>query len=176
LSSEIILDRSIPSLKREPNGVEAVAILLEGMQRFLNLDNNMNSEQLAETANLIIEEYPHFKIPDIAVFCNGVKVGRYVKLYNRISGAIIFEGLKAFDAERLQVIHEARRKEQEQRATEQDKLDIEAVLRSYKNAPKEAEQKRKEAEERAERWNKHRSENKDKILEHITKNPKPLGE
>ena len=129
----------------------------------------MSGEQLAETAHLIISQYGHFKVPDIAVFCNGVKIGNYVKVFNRLNGQIIFEGLAAFDQERLTKIQDARKAEQQRRAGELDESDCDGWLDMsaiYERAREDQREKMEQQQGRSEKWAKHRAINKDEILKH----------
>jgi len=151
VSTEWIFDKDVLSIKKQPNAKQAIALMLGNMQNFLNIDNPMSVEQLAETAHLIISQYPHFKVPDIAVFCNGVKVGNYVKVFNRLNGQIIFQGLAVFDQERLTKIQDARKAEQQRRAGELDKSDCDGwvdMTAIYERAREEQREKMKEREQR----------------------------
>ena len=77
-----------------------VVILLSEVVGFFNASNTMNDAQVAMTTDLIIEEYPYFKIDDLKLaFRNGMK-GRYGEIYNRLDGSVIMRWLKQYNQER----------------------------------------------------------------------------
>lgn len=77
-----------------------VVILLSEVVGFFNASNTMNDAQVAMTTDLIIEEYPYFKIDDLKlVFRNAMK-GRYGEIYNRLDGSVIMRWLKQYNQER----------------------------------------------------------------------------
>lgn len=77
-----------------------VVILLSEVVGFFNASNTMNDTQVAITTDLIIEEYPYFKIDDLKLaFRNGMK-GKYGEIYNRLDGSVIMGWLKQYNRER----------------------------------------------------------------------------
>lgn len=77
-----------------------VVILLSEIVDFFNSSNTMNDSQVATTTDLIIEEYPYFKIDDLKLaFRNGIK-GKYGEIYNRLDGSVIMGWLKQYNRER----------------------------------------------------------------------------
>lgn len=77
-----------------------VVILLSEIVDFFNSSNTMNDSQVATTTDLIIEEYPYFKIDDLKLaFRNGMK-GKYGEIYNRLDGSVIMGWLKQYNRER----------------------------------------------------------------------------
>lgn len=96
---------------------------------FIGRRNTMNDTQVAETAMLILEEFPKLKIDDIALFFRYCKTSHFGKLYD-INGATIFEWINTYCKERgeyeyqlLQVREKQRQDELErQRQAEWDAL------------------------------------------------------
>lgn len=128
-----------------------VQALLVNMQEGLNIDKPMTIAQLDECAEEIVRQYPHFKIQDIHVFCNGCKFGRYGKVYNRLNGQILFEWLAEFDQERILKIQSDRRKEQDERAGKLDESDCDKWMDMsmiYERAREEQREKVKKRNQR----------------------------
>ena len=66
---------------------------------FMGRRNTMNDEQVAETAELMLEEYPDLKFDDIALFFRNCKLSRYGKLYD-LNGAALLDWLREYKSER----------------------------------------------------------------------------
>lgn len=82
---------------------------------FFNVGKTMSDRQIAQTIDLIMEDYFEYK-PDFFVLCfNRAKKGAYGKSFDRIDGQIIFEWLAQFEYEYLSEIEEGRAKEKKLR-------------------------------------------------------------
>lgn len=82
---------------------------------FVGRRNTMNDEQAAETATLILDEYPTLKMDDIALFFRQCKLARYGKLYD-LNGATLLDWLNIYRQERGAAeykLYEKQRKAQE---------------------------------------------------------------
>lgn len=77
-----------------------VVILLSEVVSFFNASNTMNDSQVAMTTDLIIEEYPYFKIDDLKLAFRNAMKGRYGEIYNRLDGSVIMQWLKQYNHER----------------------------------------------------------------------------
>lgn len=77
-----------------------VVILLSEVVDFFNASNTMNDSQVAVTTDLIIEEYPYFKIDDLKLAFRNAMKGRYGEIYNRLDGSVIMGWLKQYNRER----------------------------------------------------------------------------
>lgn len=77
-----------------------VVILLSEVVDFFNASNTMNDSQVAITTDLIIEEYPYFKIDDLKLCFRNAMKGRYGEIYNRLDGSVIMNWLKQYNQER----------------------------------------------------------------------------
>lgn len=60
----------------------------------------MSAVQVAQTADLVIEEFYYLKPDDLKLCFTKAKKGAYGKLYDRIDGQIILEWLRQYDQER----------------------------------------------------------------------------
>lgn len=77
-----------------------VVILLSEVVDFFNASNTMNDSQVAITTDLIIEEYPYFKIDDLKLAFRNAMKGRYGEIYNRLDGSVIMGWLNQYNCER----------------------------------------------------------------------------
>lgn len=77
-----------------------VVILLSEVVDFFNASNTMNDSQVAITTDLIIEEYPYFKIDDLKLAFRNAMKGRYGEIYNRLDGSVIMGWLNQYNRER----------------------------------------------------------------------------
>lgn len=90
-------------IKKE-QGIESVKdiiiIELAKCVTFFHVTEQMSTPQIEETVSLIIEEYYYFKPEDFVLCFNNAKKGKYGNVFNRIDGAVIFEWLNKYQAER----------------------------------------------------------------------------
>lgn len=100
-----------PSIARinmvhERAAYDTLVFLIADVVEFLNVGNTMNSAQTLQTAKLILEdvETKNLKPDDFKVCFDNAKRGIYGKSYNRIDGQIIFEWLRAYCLERMDVV------------------------------------------------------------------------
>lgn len=63
---------------------------------FVNVGNNMRQEQLADVAEMILDDYYFLNIADIKLFFYRCKKGDYGVLYNRLDGQLILEYLEKY--------------------------------------------------------------------------------
>lgn len=77
-----------------------VVILLSEVVGFYNASNTMNDAQVAITTDLIIEEYPYFKIDDLKLAFRNAMKGRYGEIYNRLDGSVVMGWLRQYNKER----------------------------------------------------------------------------
>lgn len=105
-SVDDVFASSVPSLGmlvREIGEVRTravVVLLLDEVVSFFNASNTMEDTQVAFTTDMIIEEYPYFKIDDLKLALrNGMK-GKYGEIYNRLDGSVVMAWLRKYDWER----------------------------------------------------------------------------
>lgn len=78
----------------------AVVLLLADALEFFNATETMSDIQVAMTVDLIMEEYPYFKMDDLKLcFKNAMKM-KYGRIYNRIDGQVIMSWLREYNKER----------------------------------------------------------------------------
>lgn len=66
---------------------------------FVGRRNTMNDEQVAQTAALLIDEYPQLKFDDVAYFFRQCKLAHFGTLYD-LNGAVLLDWLHTFLVER----------------------------------------------------------------------------
>lgn len=82
--------------------------LITDVALFFEVGKNMGGEQVRQTADLILEDYSHFKPEDFKLCFNRAKKGHYGKLYDRLDGQIVMGWLMDYDKERdseIEAIH-----------------------------------------------------------------------
>ena len=63
--------------------------VLNDLIDFFNVGKSIGAVQVAQTVDLIIDEYYFFKPDDFKLCFNRAKKGLYGKVYDRIDGAVI---------------------------------------------------------------------------------------
>jgi hypothetical protein len=95
-------------LKKQEGEVVAKAILvkiLSNLISFFNVGKSMNDAQVAQTVELILDDYYYLKLEDFKVCFDGMKKGKYLggtngKLFDRLDGQIILQGIAEYAEER----------------------------------------------------------------------------
>lgn len=96
----------------------AIVYAITDLAMFLNLgkERNMTGQQIAQTAEMILQKYNYLKLDDLKLCFNNAKQGVYGKIYDRLDGQVIFEFLNAYsdsravEAERLNLLAHDRHK------------------------------------------------------------------
>lgn len=74
--------------------------VLNDLIDFFNVGKSMSAVQVAQTADLVIEEFYYLKPDDFKLCFTQAKKGIYGKLYDRIDGQVILEWLHRYDQDR----------------------------------------------------------------------------
>lgn len=74
--------------------------VLNDLINFFNVGKSMSAVQVAQTADLVIEEFYYLKPDDFKLCFTQAKKGIYGKLYDRIDGQVILEWLHRYDQDR----------------------------------------------------------------------------
>ena len=74
--------------------------ILNDLLDFFSVGKTMGAVQVAQTADLIIEEYYFLKPDDFKLCFSRAKKGLYGKVYDRIDGQVIFDWLNTYEKER----------------------------------------------------------------------------
>lgn len=86
--------------------VYLLTMMISEVVLFLNVGKNMNAAQIKMTIDLILgdTELKNLKPVDFKVVCDGIKKGKYGKLYDRFDGQCFLELLYSYSAEKLAII------------------------------------------------------------------------
>jgi hypothetical protein len=74
--------------------------MMDACQQYFNLQQPMNAQQLALTAELILEDYYYLRVDELQVCFRMAMKGEFGPLYNRIDGQVFFEWIKKFMSKR----------------------------------------------------------------------------
>jgi hypothetical protein len=89
------------------NGIEsaraAIVFLVADLIEFFNTGETMSDVQIATTIDLIIEEYPYFKMDDLKLCFKNAMKQKYGRVYNRLDGAMIMGWLQQYNKDRCMV-------------------------------------------------------------------------
>jgi len=85
-------------------GVRALlSYAISDLVDFFNLGKTMTAEQIAQTVELIIEEFGILKIDDFKLCFSRAKKGYYGQVYDRLDGQIILLWLNTYTENRLNI-------------------------------------------------------------------------
>lgn len=129
-----------------------LSFLIADVTEFLNVGKTMNAAQIIQTAELIISDHEtkNLKPDDFKICFNKAKTGFYGKNYDRVDGQVIFEWLRAYVAERMDLREQMSIKEHSQRLKDEETSEIvnsegqQKVIEILKDAIKVAEEVKKE--------------------------------
>jgi len=83
-------------------GIRALIVYaITDLISYFNIGKVMSAEQVAQTTDLIIEEYSQLKIDDFKLCFNRAKKGEYGQVYDRLDGQVIFGWLEKYAIERF---------------------------------------------------------------------------
>ena len=103
---EILATKTSPTLaeirkdKSQQATVNIMVAMMDACQQYFNLQQPMNAQQLALTAELILEDYYYLRVDELQVCFRMAMKGEFGPLYNRIDGQVFFEWIKKFMAKR----------------------------------------------------------------------------
>lgn len=92
-------------LEVEQIGARAVvSILLREVVEFFNVGKTMNDTQVAMTCDIIIDNYPEYRLEDFKLCFRNAMALKYGKLFDRLDGGIIMEWLSKYTKERNEYV------------------------------------------------------------------------
>ena len=74
--------------------------MMDMCQQYFNLQQPMNAQQLALTAELMLEDYYYLRVDELQVCFRMAMKGEFGPVYNRIDGQIFFEWIRKFMTKR----------------------------------------------------------------------------
>lgn len=74
--------------------------MMDMCQQYFNLQQPMNAQQLALTAELMLEDYYYLRVDELQVCFRMAMKGEFGPVYNRIDGQVFFEWIRKFMTKR----------------------------------------------------------------------------
>lgn len=81
-----------------------ISILLKEVVEFFNVGKTMNDTQVAMTCDIIIDNYPEYRLEDFKLCFRSAMALKYGKLFDRLDGGIIMEWLSRYTKERNEYV------------------------------------------------------------------------
>lgn len=96
-------------------------IQLNNLSEFAGCKEKLKPYQIVELAQMIIDDYPHYKLTEFMLFFQRFKRCEYGKFYGAVDPMIILQALATFNDERGMVLDRVRIREQGEQERERDK-------------------------------------------------------
>jgi hypothetical protein len=89
--------------KSQQATIAVMVAMMDSCQQYFNLQQPMNAQQLALTAELMLEDYYYLRVDELQICFRMAMKGEFGPVYNRIDGQVFFEWLKKFMGKRQSV-------------------------------------------------------------------------
>jgi hypothetical protein len=106
---EILVAKTSPTFaelrknKSQQATIAVMVAMMDSCQQYFNLQQPMNAQQLALTAELMLEDYYYLRVDELQVCFRMAMKGEFGPVYNRIDGQVFFEWIKKFMGKRQSV-------------------------------------------------------------------------
>lgn len=110
-------------------------IQLNNLSEFAGCKEKLTTAQIAETAAMILDGYPHYKLTEFMLFFQRFKRCEYGKFYGAVDPMVILQALATFSEQRIRAIEERNQAERDEQKREQDKADQELRQRYTDRVP-----------------------------------------
>lgn len=94
-----------PDIVGENNKMIVIQMLID-LNQFASVSRKMSSDQIAETVNMLLDEYPRLSLQEYQVFFNRIKSGKFGQLYDSLDGIKIMVFMKEFYNDMVNAYHE----------------------------------------------------------------------
>lgn len=94
-----------PDIVSENNKIVVIQMLID-LNQFASVSRKMSSDQIAETVNMLLDEYPRLSLQEYQVFFNRIKSGKFGQLYDSLDGIKIMVFMKEYYTDILNAYHE----------------------------------------------------------------------
>lgn len=107
------------------------------ISEFINIGKNMNENQIYETAQMILDDYPHYTLADINLVFKKAKKGDFGQIFDRLDGQIIlswfskYNQIRCSEAEEQSINQAYSFKERDNRLNDRDTVKISDVKTKY---------------------------------------------
>lgn len=105
-------------------------IQLRDLSEFAGCKEKLAPAQIAETAAMMLNEYPAYKLTEFMLFFQRFKSCEYGKFYGAVDPMVILQALLTFDGQRSRAFHERAQKERNAKKAEQE-AEYEELRRRY---------------------------------------------
>ena len=95
-------------------------IQLNNLSEFAGCKEKMTTAQIAETAAMILDGYPHYKLTEFMLFFQRFKRCEYGKFYGAVDPMVIFQALVTFNEQRARAIQARADAKRQQRQAAED--------------------------------------------------------
>lgn len=174
-----MIDGSYPTLYEASSGDDKdmmrtmlyVSAAIVSYLDFKNRRNTMNDQQIAETAILIVEEFPYLKLTDLKLFIRRLKCNAYGEVYD-LDGQSFIGWLRKYVEEKRMAMSQIMQK-REQDAKEKADNEIEAFYQTEEGKQVQQESIKLFADIQKE-FADNTKPHKPKVEQHKNKDPKQL--
>lgn len=101
LNSETPSLASIKKTYSEDFIIAYIALWIDNLNDFVNANRKMSPQQIEETATLLYQEYPYFKLADINLVFRKIKKGEFGQLFAELDGVKILGWFDQYSRERM---------------------------------------------------------------------------
>lgn len=107
------------------------------ISEFINIGKNMNENQVYETAQMVLDDYPYFTLADINLVFKKAKKGDFGQIYDRLDGQIIlswfskYSQIRCSEAEEQSINQAYSFKERDDRLNDRDTMKISNIKSTY---------------------------------------------
>ena len=91
--------------------IDEICLLILDLQKFFNTKIKLDEDQILDLSEMIVAEYLHLSIFDLAFCFKQGKLGRYGKIYDRLDGGILLGWIKEWENKRMELIIQRREEE-----------------------------------------------------------------
>ena len=91
LGSDTIQMSSLRKMIGDANLAKLIIILIEDLVNFFNVERPMNEDQITDLAVDLMNEMRYHRFEEIVAFFEGIKKGKYGKVYERFDAYLIWE-------------------------------------------------------------------------------------
>lgn len=110
-------------------------IQLNDLSEFAGCKEKLTNRQIIETAQMIIETYPHYNLTEFMLFFQRFKRCQYGRFYGAVDPMIILQALDVFNDERRQAYADRERIEQDEKKSADERAAAELKQRYINRVP-----------------------------------------
>jgi len=101
-----VIASNLPSIanikKSDPDlAIEVIIEFITDLVEFLNVGKIMNIKQIDQTAEYILQYFPHFNLADLRLFFDKMKLGHYGKFYDSVDGQLVLSKMEEYNQDRM---------------------------------------------------------------------------